>query len=109
MSANQEKIVRIMTYGQFRVDPQAIEQLNEIDNKIVDLVKKIQSFGEDDASEELKEIYDSIKKMNDVVTSKGKKIRHTEIMESDIIVPDVDLALNDLKKIFTGESLIKDN
>lgn len=40
MSANQEKIVRIMTYGQFRVDPQAIEQLNEIDNKIVDLVKK---------------------------------------------------------------------
>jgi len=47
--------------------------------------------------------------MNEVVTSKGKKLDNAEIISSDIIIPNKDLALTDLKKIFNEEGLIPDS
>jgi hypothetical protein len=36
--------------------------------------------------------------MNNLVTSKGEKLKNSEIISSDIIIPNQDLALRDLKK-----------
>ena len=47
--------------------------------------------------------------MNDLVTSKGEKLKNSEITSSDIIIPNQDLALTDLKKIFKEEGLIPDS
>jgi hypothetical protein len=108
-SESQAQIVRITGKGQFRVSSEIINQVNTLDNEIVDLVKKISSSNDDSLVDNKNEINKKIADMNEVVTSKGKKLDNAEIISSDIIIPNKDLALTDLKKIFKEEGLIPDS
>jgi len=108
-SESQAQIVRITGKGQFRVSSEIINQVNTLDNEIVDLVKKISSSNDDSLVDNKNEINKKIADMNEVVTSKGKKLDNAEIISSDIIIPNKDLALTDLKKIFNEEGLIPDS
>jgi tryptophanyl-tRNA synthetase len=108
-SESQAQIVRITGKGQFRVSSEIINQVNTLDNEIVDLVKKISSSNDESLVDNKNEINKKIADMNEVVTSKGKKLDNAEIISSDIIIPNKDLALTDLKKIFKEEGLIPDS
>ena len=108
-SESEAQIVRITGKGQFRVSNEIINQVNTLDNEIVDLVKKINSSDDDSLVDNKNEIYKKIADMNQLVTSKGKKLESSEIFSSDIVIPDEDLTLGDLKKIFKGGGLIPDN
>ncbi|KAF5421058.1 MAG: hypothetical protein GQ469_06250 [Methanosarcinales archaeon] len=91
-------IVRIMEEGQFRIPSSLLDELNVIDNRIVDYVAK---ENESDFKKELGKLIAMIKE-------NGKPLDDAEIMESDLIVPPVDLTLKEAADIFSGDGLIED-
>lgn len=92
------KIVRIMGHGQFAVDGKTLKKLNDIDNAIVRLVSTERS---DDA-----EFKKRLTELSDIVVRNGKPIDPREIIRSDIILPSVDLSIDEAKRLFTGEGVI---
>ncbi|HIH77585.1 MAG TPA: hypothetical protein HA341_01480 [Halobacteria archaeon] len=90
-------IVRIMTDHQYVVDDSLLQELNEIDNRIVSLVEKSdESF--------VKEL----KKLIKIVKENGKILDDSVLKNSDIIIPPEDITLDEAEKIFTGEGIFPD-
>jgi len=88
-------IVRIMGLGQFKIENRTAKKINKIDN---DLVKIIQTHeqGEKSYARRLEEVLRLVKK-------DGLPLEHKEIIQSDIILPSVDLSIDEAKKFFKGE------
>lgn len=91
-------IIRIMGEGQYRAPEALCDELNQIDNRIVDLVE------EGNAEEFRNELAKLISKIKE----KGEPIEAEEILESDIIVPPGDLSLKEAKAVFKGSGIFKD-
>ena len=89
-------IVRIMGEGQFQVSSTILDELNELDNKIVDEVAK-------DNEERLRAL---LTEMISIVKREATPLDPEEIVESNVIIPPEDLSLDEAKKIFTGEGII---
>lgn len=91
-------IIRIMGEGQYRAPEALCDELNQIDNRIVDLVNegKVEEF-----RSELARLVSQIKE-------KGEPIKAEEILESDIIVPPEDLSFEEAKKVFKGSGIFED-
>ncbi len=93
-----KKIVRIMGHGQFTVDGRTLKKLNDIDNSIVELVSTERS---DDT-----EFKKRLTELSNIVVENGKPLDPHEIIKSDIILPSVDLSIDEAKKLFRGEGVI---
>lgn len=93
-----KKIVRIMGHGQFTVDGKTLKKLNDIDNAIVKLVSTERS---DDM-----EFKKRLTELSDMVVKNGKPLDPHEIIKSDIILPSVDLSIDEAKRLFRGEGVI---
>lgn len=91
-------IIRIMGEGQYRVSSSLLDELNVIDNQIVDYVAK----GDVDVYK------DELARLVGVIKEKGTPLDPEEIVESDLIVPPVDLTLEEAKDVFSGVGLIED-
>ena len=91
-------IVRILTEGQFNLPGAYVDELNEIDNKLVEVV------GNDDA-EQFPVV---LKSMLDLVRENGTPVPVDELVESDLVLPEPDITLREAEEIFTGEGLIPD-
>ncbi len=96
--ASGNKIVRIMGHGQFTVDSRTLKKLNDIDNAIVELVSAERS---DDT-----EFKKRVTELSNMVVENGKPLDPHEIIKSDIILPSVDLSIDEAKKLFRGEGVI---
>jgi hypothetical protein len=96
--ARRTRIVRIMGQGQFTVDNKTLRELSKVDNSIVQLVN---SDRPDDV-----EFKKRLAQLTDIVEMTGKPLNPKEIIQSDIILPSVDLSLDDAKKLFKGEGVI---
>ncbi len=96
--APSNKIVRIMGHGQFTVDGRTLKKLNDVDNAIVELV----SIERSDDTEFKKKLTE----LSNLVVEKGKPLDPHEIIKSDIILPSVDLSIDEAKKLFKGEGVI---
>ena len=92
------KIVRIMGEGQFTVNGRTLKELSKIDNSIVQLVSRERS---DDT-----EFKHRLRQLNAIVEKKGRPLDPKEIIQSDIILPSVDLSIDEAKKLFRGEGVI---
>ena len=91
-------IVRILTEGQYNLPGAYIDQLNDIDNQLVDVV-----------AEDNREGFERLlKSMLDLVRDNGKPVPLDEIVESDLVLPEPDLTLEEAEEIFTGEGLVPD-
>ena len=101
-------IVRIAGQGQFKVNSEVLDKINEIDNSIVDLIENI-SLGQSDNKLAQKELQSKLTEMKNLITSKGLPIDDKEIVKSDVIVPDSDLSIEEAKKIFKEEGIISDD
>ncbi len=91
-------IVRILTEGQYNFPGAHVDDLNEIDNRLVEVVE-----------EEDREAFDrQLKKMLDLVREKGTTLPIDEIVESDLMLPQPDITLEEAKELFVGEGLLPD-
>lgn len=93
-------IVRVMGKGQFRINRRTATKINTLDNSIVDIVKRIIA--------EEKEFKKKLKEMLSLVSKNGRELEHTEIVKSDILLPDSDISIYEAKDLFKGEGIIPD-
>jgi len=91
-------IVRIMGEGQYRLSPEVLERVNELDNTVVAAVDAQDEDG----------FHESFEEMLDVIRSEGEHLGDEEIETSDIIVPPADTSFAEAAAEFTGEGLIPD-
>lgn len=89
-------IVRILTEGQYELSGSYLDQLNEIDNKLVEVVEQ----------ENRSEFERLLKNMLDLVRDNGKEVPVDELVESDIVLPEPDITLLEAEELFTGEGLV---
>ena len=89
-------IIRITSEGQFNLPGPFVDQLNEIDNELVEAVEAADRIS-----------YDTLlKKMLDLVRTEGSPLPVDEIVESDLILPESDLTLEEAQVLFVGEGLL---
>lgn len=89
-------IVRISTEGQFRLESSALDRLNELDNRIVDLVAKGDEAG----------FAEALEQMLGFVRQQGTPVGAEELVESDVILPPPDITLDEARHLFHGEGLV---
>ena len=92
-------IVRIMGQGQFRINGDTVKTINEIDDAIVQILQNESKADDQEYRAKITEMVQTIK-------SKGHKLEDKELIESDIIVPDTDISIDEAKKVFHGEGII---
>jgi hypothetical protein len=91
-------IVRLMGEGQLRVDDSHIEQLNEIDNAAA---AALQVGDEAAFRDRLEELYAAVREV-------GQPLDESDLSPSDLIVPPIDLSLEEARELFAGDGLIPD-
>jgi hypothetical protein len=91
-------IVRLMGEGQWRVDDDAITELNELDGRGA---KALEAGDE----EELRRLLTT---MADLVRVRGEPLPDADLHPSDAIVPPSDLSLDEAHQLWEGEGLIPD-
>jgi hypothetical protein len=91
-------IVRIASEGQFKMEDDEVERLNELDNAAVAAVEK-----GDEA-----QFHDLWGKMLELVRSAGRPVEDDELVGSDVILPPADTTFQEAAAEFTGEGLIPD-
>jgi len=89
-------IVRILTEGQFNFPGAFVDELNEIDNQLVEVVEQ----------ENREQFAIQLKRMLDLVREKATPLPVDELVESDLVLPDPDITLEEAGKLFTGEGLL---
>jgi hypothetical protein len=92
-------IVRIMGQGQFRINGDTIKRINGIDDAIVQILQNESKVDDQEYRAKVAEMVQTIK-------SEGQKLEDKELIESDIIVPDTDISIDEAKKVFQGEGII---
>lgn len=89
-------IVRILSEGQFNLPGACIDELNEIDNQMVAAVE----------SEDAATFARLLGEMLTLVREKGAPVPVDELVESDFILPETDLTLEEAEHIFIGDGLL---
>lgn len=91
-------IVRILTEGQFNLPGAFIDELNELDNKLVEVVEEDdqENFGP------------ALKALLDLVRENGTPVPVDELVESDLVLPEPDITLKEAEELFVGEGLVPD-
>jgi hypothetical protein len=91
-------IVRIASEGQFKMEDDQVDRLNQLDNAAVAAVEK-----GDEA-----EFHDLWGKMLELVRSAGQPVDDDELVGSDVILPPADTTFQEAAAEFSGEGLIPD-
>jgi hypothetical protein len=89
-------IIRIATEGQYKVSGQLVDKLNEIDDRIVDVV----ASGDEGGFRSL------LGQMLTLVHEGGVAVADDELVSSDLILPSPDTTLDEAQKLFTGAGII---
>ena len=91
-------IVRIVGDGQYEFPDDQGDNLNELDNRLVEIVE----------SGDEAQFSDTWGKMVELVRSSGSPVPDEELLPSDVILPPADITLAEAAHEFTGEGLIPD-
>ena len=91
-------IVRILAEGQFNLPGAFIDELNELDNKLVEVVEQDdqENFGP------------ALAALLGLVREKGTPVPVDELVESDLVLPEPDITLKEAEELFVGEGLVPD-
>jgi len=99
-----EIVARIAGHGQFKLNKETLDKVNKLDNDIVSIVEKDDS----DKKKQEREFREKLIEIMDLITAEGKALPEKEIVQSDIVIPNPDVSVEELKKIFTGQGLLPD-
>jgi hypothetical protein len=91
-------IVRLMGEGQYRVEDDLREQLNELDDRAVAALEQ------DDEPK----LDDMLDEMWQLVRERGEHLADEDLSPSDLIIPPSDLSLEETRKLFSEEGLVPD-
>jgi hypothetical protein len=91
-------IVRLMGEGQYRVDDELVQRLNELDDRA-------QAATDADDEPTLDRILDE---MAALVRQQGEAMPDDDLSASDILVPPSDLTLEETKRLMSQEGFIPD-
>ena len=89
-------IVRILGEGQFNLPGVVIDDLNDIDNRMVEAV----------AAEDEAQFRALLDEMFQLVRDRGQPLPLDQLVESDLILPETDLTLDEAEHIFIGDGLL---
>jgi hypothetical protein len=89
-------IIRILTEGQFQLPGKHIDDLNDLDNRLVEVVEQGSA----------PEFERALKAMLDFVRQNATPVPVDELVESDLVLPTPDITLSEAAELFTGEGLI---
>jgi hypothetical protein len=89
-------IVRIATEGQYELQDDDVESLNELDNQAVAAC---------DQNDE-QQFQDNFQRLLEFVRTKGRPVDDDRLEGSDVILPPPDTSLEEARAEFTGEGLI---
>jgi hypothetical protein len=96
--SKRNRIVRIMGHGQFTITNKVLKELSKVDSAMVQIV----SYDRPNDNEFRK----CLVQLTDIVRKFGRPHDSKEIVRSDIILPSVDLYIDEAKKLFKGEGVI---
>jgi chromosome condensin MukBEF complex kleisin-like MukF subunit len=91
-------IVRLMGEGQYRVDDDLAQKLNELDEQVG---RAVESGDETELGARLRELAEAVR-------SVGTRLDDDDLSPSDAIVPPEDLSLDEARELLSGEGLIPD-
>ena len=91
-------IVRLMGEGQYRVDDELIERLNELDDRAAAALE---------ANDEV-ELDRRLDEMWQLVRREGEKLPDEELAPSDAVIPPSDLTLGETRVLMSHEGFIPD-
>jgi hypothetical protein len=89
-------IVRVASKGQFRLDDDGIQQLNEFENEAVAAVDR----GDEAALAEV------LHRMLEFVERNGTPLPDEELVPSDLVLPPPDMSVEEAREEFSGEGLL---
>lgn len=89
-------IVRISGMGQFRLDDNAVKQLDALDTRLTD------ALNEQNEEEFRATLAETIQ----FVQESGTEVPDTEVVPSEVIVPPEDVTLAEARDFFTDEGLM---
>ena len=89
-------IIRILTEGQYNLPGAHIDELNDIDNQIVEVLEQ----------EDRDEFGKLLDKMLNLVREKGEAVPVDELVESDLVLPEPDITMDEAEEMFVGEGLL---
>jgi hypothetical protein len=84
--------------GQYRVDDDVVEGLNELDDRAAQAVE---------AGDE-ENLHRLLGLMAKTVRERGERLADDDLSASDLIIPPDDLSLEEARDLFSGEGLIPD-
>jgi predicted kinase len=91
-------IARLMGEGQYRVDDDVREQLNELDDRAAAAV----NAGDEPT---LDAVLDD---MWQLVRDRGEQLADDDLSASDVVIPPSDLTLEETKRLFSEDGLVPD-
>lgn len=89
-------IVRILGEGQYRLESGYLDQLNELDNRLVALLAE-------GGEEGFQPVFDDMLRL---VRERGEPVPVDELVTSEVVLPDPSSHLEDIKPLFTGEGVV---
>lgn len=87
-------IVRILGLGQWIMEPEQLLELNDIDKAVEKAV----------AEGDREQLREELQRLVDAVRSNGQEVPDDLIVESDLVLPDVDATLDEVKKLLESTS-----
>ncbi|NAL78021.1 PspA-associated protein PspAA [Nitrososphaera sp. AFS] len=94
----KQLIVRVMDLGQFNLNMKNAKEINQLDNSLVDIVKRYNLLK--------REFGKKLTKMLSLVVKQGKSLDQKQIVKSDIILPPSDISIDEASKLFIGEGIV---
>ena len=87
-------IVRIMGLGQWTMEPEQLLELNDIDEAVEKAV----------AEGDREQLRKELQRLVEAVRSNGQEVPDDLIVESDLVLPDVDSTLEEVKELLESTS-----
>jgi hypothetical protein len=102
-------IVRVSGQGQFKVNREILDRINDIDNSIVNLLENTDIDVDDNSIKvKQKELKEKVIEIINLIRTNGMPLDDKEIIQSQIMIPNPDISVDEAKRIFRGEGIIDD-
>ena len=99
-------IIRISGGGQYEIDNNLLTQINNIDDKVVNILKNHRN---DQSNTEVvkKELKEKLEEITVFIKNNGRPVLDTDIVKSNLYVPNVDISVEEAQNVFKDEGIIK--